>query len=44
VAAFERRYLAQILAQHDGNVRSAARAAEIDRIYFYRLLRKHGLK
>jgi DNA-binding NtrC family response regulator len=41
---FERRYLGQLLAAHEGNVREAARAAGIDRIYFYRMLWKHGLK
>jgi DNA-binding NtrC family response regulator len=44
LAAFEREYLTQILARHEGNVRLAAEAAGIDRIYFYRLLWKHGLK
>jgi transcriptional regulator with PAS, ATPase and Fis domain len=44
LTGFERRYLAQILAKHEGNVRAVARAAGIDRIYFYRLLWKHGLK
>jgi DNA-binding NtrC family response regulator len=44
VAAFERRYLADILARHDGNITSAARAAGVDRITFYRMLWRHGLK
>jgi len=42
--AFERRYLVDMLAKHDGNVSAAARAAEIDRMYFYRLLWRHGLR
>jgi two-component system, NtrC family, response regulator GlrR len=42
--AFERRYLEEILRRHDDNVTAAARAAGIDRIYFYRLLWRHGLR
>jgi transcriptional regulator with PAS, ATPase and Fis domain len=42
--AFERRYLEQQLRAHDGNVRSAAEASDIDRIHFYRMLWRHGLK
>ncbi len=41
---FERRYLEQLLARHDGNVRDAARTAGVDRVYLYRLLWKHELK
>ncbi len=41
---FERAYLETILAQHDDSVASAARAAGIDRIHFYRLLWKHGIR
>lgn len=44
VRDFEREYLARMLEAHDGNVRAAARAAELDRVYFYRLLWKNGLK
>jgi len=44
VSAFERRYLEELLRQHDNRVSSAARAAGVDRIYFYRLLWKHGLR
>jgi len=40
----ERRYLEEQLRRSDGNVSAAARAARIDRIYFYRLLRRHGLR
>ena len=43
-AAFERRYLDALLAAHSGNVSAAARAASVDRAYFYRLLWKHGLR
>jgi two-component system response regulator GlrR len=41
---FERRYLELLLARHDGNVREAARAAGVDRVYLYRLLWKYDLK
>jgi two-component system, NtrC family, response regulator GlrR len=40
----ERRYLEALLARHEGNVREAARAAGVDRVYLYRLLWKYGLK
>jgi two-component system, NtrC family, response regulator GlrR len=40
----ERRYLEEVLAREGGNVAAAARAAGIDRIHFYRLLWKHGLR
>jgi DNA-binding NtrC family response regulator len=41
---FERRYLEGLLARHEGNITAAARAAGVDRITFYRLLWRHGLK
>jgi len=41
---FERRYLEELLATHENRVSAAARAAGVDRIYFYRLLWKHGLR
>ena len=44
VSTFERRYLEELLRQHDNRVSAAARAAGVDRIYFYRLLWKHGLR
>ena len=43
-AAFERQYLEQMLAAHEGNIAAAARAARLDRIHLYRLLWKHGLR
>ncbi|MBW2734333.1 MAG: sigma 54-dependent Fis family transcriptional regulator [Deltaproteobacteria bacterium] len=43
VAAFERRYLETMLARHEGNISRAARGASMDRMYFKRLMRKHGL-
>jgi two-component system response regulator GlrR len=44
IAEFERRYLTELLRHHDDNVTVAARAAGVDRIHFYRLLWKHGLR
>jgi len=43
-AAFEQRYVAWLLERHDGNFSAAARAAEMDRKYLYKLAKKHGLK
>ncbi|RMH42479.1 MAG: FHA domain-containing protein [Deltaproteobacteria bacterium] len=42
--AFERRYLQAALDHRGGNVTAAARTAGIDRVYFHRLLRRHGLR
>jgi DNA-binding NtrC family response regulator len=44
IADFERRYLAALLALHDGKVSRAAAAAGIDRAYFYRMLRRHRIE
>jgi transcriptional regulator with PAS, ATPase and Fis domain len=44
VSYFERSYLEAVLARHDDNVAAAARAAGVDRIHFYRLLWKHGMR
>ena len=33
-----------LLARHDGNVSSAAKAADIDRKTFHRLINKYGLR
>jgi DNA-binding NtrC family response regulator len=44
VSAFEKRYLEELLRIHENRVSAAARAAGVDRIYFYRLLWKHGLR
>lgn len=41
---FEREYLQALLALHGGKVAEAAKAAEVDRVYVYRLLKKYGLK
>jgi DNA-binding NtrC family response regulator len=40
--AFEREYVRGLLQMHGGRVAVAARAAGIDRVYLYRLLRRHG--
>src|SRR5580765_8857862 len=42
VSAFEKRYLEELLRVHENRVSAAPRAAGVDRIYFYRLLWKHG--
>jgi two-component system response regulator GlrR len=44
VNAFEKRYLEELLRVSENRVSVAARAAGVDRIYFYRLLWKHGLR
>ena len=44
VQLFESRYLAELLRAHDGNVTAAARAAGVDRVHFYRLLARAGLR
>jgi DNA-binding NtrC family response regulator len=43
IADFERRYFKALLRLHDGKVSRAAAAAGIDRAYFYRVLRRHGI-
>jgi DNA-binding NtrC family response regulator len=39
----ERQYLTDLLARHSGNVKTAARAAGINAVTLYRLLRRRGL-
>lgn len=43
-AVFEKAYLSKVLEEHAGNVSAAARTAGVDRIHFYRLLWRNGLK
>ena len=43
VAGFEREYLVALLQKTGGNISQAARDADIDRKYFRKLMRKHGL-
>ena len=40
----ERAYVDWLLGRHEGNVSAAAREAEMDRKYLYKLAKKHGLK
>jgi DNA-binding NtrC family response regulator len=42
--AFEKRYVSWLLERHEGNVSAAAREADMDRKYLYKLAKKHGLK
>jgi two-component system, NtrC family, response regulator GlrR len=44
IRSYERRYAEGLLARHGNNVTAAARAAGVDRIHFYRLLWRHGLR
>jgi DNA-binding NtrC family response regulator len=37
---FDRRYLEAILASHEGNISAAARAAGIDRMTIYKMMRR----
>ena len=41
---FERCYLEALLRLHQGKVSSAATAADVDRVYLYKLLRRHNIK
>ena len=42
--AFERSYLASLLARHGGKVAQAAEEAGVDRVHLYRLMRRHGVR
>ncbi|MDQ3366939.1 MAG: sigma 54-interacting transcriptional regulator [Myxococcota bacterium] len=44
VSEFEHAYLARLLAEANGNVSQAARAAKMDRSHLIDLLHRHGLK
>jgi transcriptional regulator of acetoin/glycerol metabolism len=39
----EREYLQRLLTRHGRNVAAAAREADLDRTYVYRLIRQHAL-
>jgi DNA-binding NtrC family response regulator len=41
---FESKYLEALLKRHDNNITAASRAAGVNRVHFYRLLWKHGLR
>jgi DNA-binding NtrC family response regulator len=43
-AAWTRSYLERLMANHGGSVAQAAKAAGLDRIHLYRLLRSHGAR
>jgi transcriptional regulator with GAF, ATPase, and Fis domain len=43
VSEFERRYISRLLAQYDGNISAAARAAGIDRMSIHKMLHRLGL-
>ena len=43
VDEFDRRYLAALLEAHDGNISAAARAAGIERMSIYKMIRRLGL-
>jgi DNA-binding NtrC family response regulator len=43
VAAFERKYIEQLLAAHNGNITEAARAAKKNRRSFWELMRKYSI-
>ncbi len=44
VANFEKRYLEALLLAHKGKVGKAAESAGIDRVFLWRLLRRHGIQ
>src|SRR5262249_14162646 len=43
-ALLEKRYVTALLERHGGNVTAAARGAGVDRMHFYRLLWRYGLR
>lgn len=44
MGVLEASYLRELLARHDGNISAAAKAADIDRKTFHRLINKHNLR
>lgn len=43
VESFERQYLLELVARHEGNLSAAARAAKMSRNHLYTLLRQHDI-
>jgi DNA-binding NtrC family response regulator len=43
IETFERHYLGELLARHKGNVAQAARAAEVDAAWIFRLVKRYGI-
>jgi DNA-binding NtrC family response regulator len=44
IERFERDYVVAVLAAHQGNISAAAKAADVDRVHFLRLMDRHGLR
>jgi DNA-binding NtrC family response regulator len=44
IERFERDYVVAILAAHQGNISAAAKAADVDRVHFLRLMDRHNLR
>jgi DNA-binding NtrC family response regulator len=44
IDAFERTYVESLLRLHQGKVSHAAQAADVDRVYLYKLMRRHDLR
>jgi DNA-binding NtrC family response regulator len=44
IDAFERGYVEALLGLHQGKVSQAATAADVDRVYLYKLMRRHNLR
>lgn len=42
--SFERAYLQRLLNRVGGNVAAAARAAQVDRVTLFRMLKRHGIR
>ncbi len=44
ISTFERDYISELLARHQGNISQAAREADIDRKYFRKLMNKYDIE
>jgi len=44
IDAFERAYVSELLTLHGGKMAPAAASAGVDRVYLYKLARRHGLR